>query len=353
MFNKITGTKRDPDEPKGIYIDPKKLNNDTINFLYLYYDNKKCNLNIFSRSEQGGPKPLALKTRPEELIDELQFVEMSKYSKESNSIIDDTVSAFPYINLPNNKRHKGKRKIVEKCSAYRLRRQTENTEWWFIERKNFSTGKWQRDSTEQTYEHLMAVFFTVANPIISDIKTLKDDWVILIDNNTHKEMLLPEIPPTQWQTMKVGDEIVIDIPRGFKTIIEQYPDKIPDDATPRKWRKGQMFLETDKVYLENKSYHHRDEDKTKLEQIVANTTLPQADINDAQEKLDKIKESPVTLWVFGGGSKKRRKSVRKSVRKHRGIHQTGGKIGKLKKGYKYSGKKFKNGLPQIIKCTKL
>jgi len=40
----------------------------------------------------------------------------------------------------------------------------------------------------------------------------------------------------------------------------------------------------------------------------------------------------------------------KKIRRHRGIHQTGGKAGKLKKGYKYSGKKLKNGLPQIVKA---
>ena len=34
-------------------------------------------------------------------------------------------------------------------------------------------------------------------------------------------------------------------------------------------------------------------------------------------------------------------------RKHNGINQI---TGKLKKGYKYSGKKLKNGLPKIIKC---
>ena len=38
----------------------------------------------------------------------------------------------------------------------------------------------------------------------------------------------------------------------------------------------------------------------------------------------------------------------KKIRKHKGIVQTGGKKGKLKKGYKYSGKKLKSGLPQII-----
>jgi serine/threonine protein kinase len=36
------------------------------------------------------------------------------------------------------------------------------------------------------------------------------------------------------------------------------------------------------------------------------------------------------------------------IRKHKGINQ---QTGKLKKGYKYSGKKLKNGLPQIIKIN--
>ena len=42
----------------------------------------------------------------------------------------------------------------------------------------------------------------------------------------------------------------------------------------------------------------------------------------------------------------------KITRKHQGIIQTGGNKGKLKKGYKYSGKKLKNGLPQIVKVKK-
>lgn len=45
-----------------------------------------------------------------------------------------------------------------------------------------------------------------------------------------------------------------------------------------------------------------------------------------------------------------RKNKKKKVRKHQGISQTGGNIGKLKKGFRYSGKKLKSGLPQIIKC---
>jgi hypothetical protein len=47
------------------------------------------------------------------------------------------------------------------------------------------------------------------------------------------------------------------------------------------------------------------------------------------------------------GGKRTRKT--KKVRKHRGIIQTGGNKGKLKKGYKYTGKRLKNGLSEIKK----
>lgn len=48
-----------------------------------------------------------------------------------------------------------------------------------------------------------------------------------------------------------------------------------------------------------------------------------------------------------GGKKKSKKS--KKPRKHSGINQ---QTGRLKKGYKYSGKKLKSGLPQIIKIKR-
>ena len=39
----------------------------------------------------------------------------------------------------------------------------------------------------------------------------------------------------------------------------------------------------------------------------------------------------------------------RKIRKHQGIIQTGGNSGQLKKGYRYSEKKLKSGLPQIVK----
>ena len=46
------------------------------------------------------------------------------------------------------------------------------------------------------------------------------------------------------------------------------------------------------------------------------------------------------------------KKISKQIRKHRGIHQSGGSIGKLKKGFRYSGKTLKNGKPEIVKAKK-
>ena len=49
---------------------------------------------------------------------------------------------------------------------------------------------------------------------------------------------------------------------------------------------------------------------------------------------------------------KKYKQNKNKVRKHKGIHQSGGNKGRLKKGYRYSGETLKNGLPKIIKSSK-
>jgi hypothetical protein len=62
-----------------------------------------------------------------------------------------------------------------------------------------------------------------------------------------------------------------------------------------------------------------------------------------------------TIGTVGGIFKKKTKKTKKTkkVRKHKAINQTGGNKGKLKKGYRFSGKKLKNGLPEIVKAKKI
>ena len=52
-----------------------------------------------------------------------------------------------------------------------------------------------------------------------------------------------------------------------------------------------------------------------------------------------------------GGKKSTLKKIKK-IRKHQGIYQKGPKKGKLKPGFKYSGKKTKTGLKVIVKVSK-
>ena len=64
----------------------------------------------------------------------------------------------------------------------------------------------------------------------------------------------------------------------------------------------------------------------------------------------RIREIDERINQIGGGKKiKKSKRISGKGRKHRGIDQ---KTGKLKKGYKYSGKTLISGLPQIIKVKK-
>lgn len=56
-----------------------------------------------------------------------------------------------------------------------------------------------------------------------------------------------------------------------------------------------------------------------------------------------------TKQVMGGRRRTKKKTKSKKIRKHSGVNQ---QTGRLKKGYKYSGKKLKSGLPQIVKISK-
>ena len=82
----------------------------------------------------------------------------------------------------------------------------------------------------------------------------------------------------------------------------------------------------------------------KLNQYVKNTGLEGLKYTNNQLK------NTITPYLTQGGKREPvKKSSTKKVRKHQGIIQTGGNKGKLKKGYKYSGKTLKNGQKEIIK----
>lgn len=70
--------------------------------------------------------------------------------------------------------------------------------------------------------------------------------------------------------------------------------------------------------------------------------LEKYELNTKETLSELINYLRIATPVVGGGGKRK-------VRKHKGIHQTGGNCGRLKKGYKYTGKRTKTGLPIITK----
>jgi len=79
---------------------------------------------------------------------------------------------------------------------------------------------------------------------------------------------------------------------------------------------------------------------------------PNMDWVDLQDILEKEDDGKVDPRLKGGRRTKSTKKSTKITRKHKGIVQSGGNKGKLKKGYRYIGQKTKTGLPIIAKSKK-
>ena len=86
---------------------------------------------------------------------------------------------------------------------------------------------------------------------------------------------------------------------------------------------------------------------TKINNIVHKGDITQLEDHIINEYKDLYTEMHKTKPKFVGGKRKIvKKSKKKVIRKHKGINQS---TGRLNKGYKYSGKKLKSGLREIIK----
>ena len=72
---------------------------------------------------------------------------------------------------------------------------------------------------------------------------------------------------------------------------------------------------------------------------------PLTETVEDQNKEPKLAENQKNLQ----GGKKKSKIIRKFVKKHRSVIQLGGRAGKLRKGFKYTGNRTKTGLAKILK----
>ena len=77
------------------------------------------------------------------------------------------------------------------------------------------------------------------------------------------------------------------------------------------------------------------------------------DDDDTEMKEFIIERFNAEQKLLSGGKRRTRKSkITRKPRKHRGIIQTGGNTGRLRKGYKYTGRRLKNGKAEIVKVKR-
>ena len=128
-----------------------------------------------------------------------------------------------------------------------------------------------------------------------------------------------------------------------------------DSAKGIKFLKNEILLK--KKYVRNDEYKDKFVYKPETSAIlnpyntsaVLNPQSTSALINPQSTSALINPQQSVAIFVKTNtnGGKKSKKS--KKIRKHKGIIQTGSNAGRLQKGYKYSGKRLKNGMPEILK----
>tara|TARA_B100001971_G_scaffold166676_1_gene157674 strand:- start:16494 stop:18854 length:2361 start_codon:yes stop_codon:yes gene_type:complete len=68
--------------------------------------------------------------------------------------------------------------------------------------------------------------------------------------------------------------------------------------------------------------------------------------------IDEFKKQFMTTYPLSQSSSKSSSPQSKNPRKHRGVIQTGGNSGRLRKGYKYTGRRLKNGKAEIVRVKR-
>ena len=107
--------------------------------------------------------------------------------------------------------------------------------------------------------------------------------------------------------------------------------------------KGIKFLKNEIFF--KKKYIRSDEFKNKF--VYKPETSALLNPYNTSALLNPLQNVALLVKTNSGGKKS------KKIRKHKGIIQTGGNKGRLRKGYKYSGKKLKNGMPEILKVKSI
>ncbi len=224
--------------------------------------------------------------------------------------------------------------------------------------KNLHTGNFDAEFSKlekMVYENrgIKATFIQVFKNIIADVVKDRDERKesveqikqaatadpTLLDHDDYKEAVIK---------LAEQEEIIEE----WKLVLEMMAEGTASTAADMK-----VWLEN---YLDTIKKEQQESEKIyETEQNRDNNDMNEEDLLDAYNSVQRFKTrvdiveaalEAVDSSLHGGKSKKSKKTRKsKTTRKHRCIIQTGGNTGKLRKGYKYSGKSLKNGMPEILK----
>ena len=185
------------------------------------------------------------------------------------------------------------------------------------------------------------------------VKTAKND---IIYDNLEKDNTLFTL------TIKKGDLVPVLIDYDFLSN-EQLEPGFPADGVYTDLQYFFDSIQKNRPAFGNISLFNKLVDT--YDEIMRRKSFDALDVNKAKEayekhfgenfaafeiKNQKTSRKSMSLAIPNIDMIERGRKRTKKVRKHQGIVQTGGNAGRLRKGYRYSGKKLKSGLPQIIKC---
>ena len=162
--------------------------------------------------------------------------------------------------------------------------------------------------------------FISRNEIMKIIRKSKDEIDGIQNENTRNyenEVRLRYSKIREYFSKYKSYEKTCDLEKAYETQSNNFKRKIDD-----------ICIELYNKYIKNPG----------IGNLIANMDLVSA--KSIQSKYFSTNQNPQEeIKTYRGGKK---------IRKHKGIHQIGGNKGRLKKGYKYSGKKLKSGLSEII-----
>ena len=123
--------------------------------------------------------------------------------------------------------------------------------------------------------------------------------------------------------------------------IKQSLEKILPELNKLIRVKNEIIMKIDRLVLDDKVLVQRIKNaEIKFNEKLKLEMMEFVNKQNKKEKKKEMMKQMMRSMTLGGSKKKKR------VRKHKGINR---QTGKLKKGYKYSGKKLKSGLAQIVK----